>query len=276
LVLLIAVAVLTASATPAAACDAARHARAHAVPGHAGRAPLQVGDSTSIFAAPVLGSLGIESDAHGCRQFSQGVGILAARAHARTLPAVVVLSLGVNGAIGAGEIGRALGILGRSRILALVTARHAPVSDRRMRWAAAAHPDRVLLIDWAGFSAGHGGWFGGDGLHVNPQGASAYAHLIRRRIAPYAFPPVKALRVPRRLGRTVRCGVVRQAGRRQRVSILRGHGKVLCPRARALARAPVLRPAPGWVNYDWRRTRNGPWRWVMARGRGIVVATTTA
>jgi hypothetical protein len=267
---------LTAAGAPAAAsaCDAARHASAHSVPAGAGRAPLQIGDSTSIFAAPVLGTLGVESDAHGCRQFSQGLGILAARAHAHTLPAVVVLSLGANGAIGPGEIGHALRILGRSRILALVTARHSPTSTARMRAAAAAHPDRVLLIDWVGFSAAHGGWFGGDGLHVNPQGAAAYAHLIRRRIAPYAFPPVTRLGIARHTTRAVRCGAVHHAGARLAVWILRGHGKVLCPRARALARLPVLRPAAGWTNYDWRRAHHGPWRWVLARRRGIVVATT--
>jgi hypothetical protein len=276
LVTLTVLALLTVGCAPAVACDAARHARAHSVPHRVGRAPLQIGDSTSIFAAPVFGTLGIESDAHGCRQFSQGLGIVAARAHAHTLPAVVVLSLGANGPIGAGDIGRALAILGRSRILVLVTARKSPGSDSRMRQAAAAHPDRVLLVDWVGFSAAHGGWFGGDGLHVNPAGAAAYAHLVRRRIAPYAFPPVTGLHLPRHTRHVTACGTVHQAGHRQRVSILRGHGKVLCRRARTLARRPVLRPAPGWTSYDWRRTHDGPWRWVLTRSHGIVVATSPA
>jgi len=257
----------------ALACGNDHHATARGVADHAGRAPLQIGDSTSIFAAPMLGALGIESNAKGCRQFGQALPMLEARRRAGTLPAVVVLSLGANGPIARGQIGRALAILGRSRILVLVTARQSPGSTGEMHRAAAAHPDRVLLVDWVRFSAGHGGWFGGDGLHVNPHGASAYAHLIRRAIAPYAFPPVRALRLPRHSTAAVACGSVRQGGRRHRVFIIRGHRAVLCARARELARRSPLRPADGWRTYDWRRTGDGPWEWVQARGRRIVVAT---
>ena len=55
---------------PALACTAATRSSArHLRPAH-GRPPLIIGDSTMIFAAPVLGGLGFEADAHGCRQFS--------------------------------------------------------------------------------------------------------------------------------------------------------------------------------------------------------------
>ena len=258
---------------PALACNDGRRAAARSVPDRAGRAPLQIGDSTSIFAAPVLGSLGIESDAKGCRYFGQAEGILKARRHAHTLPAVVVISLGANAPIARGQISRVLDVVGKSRILALVTAPKSGTSNGEMHRSASVHPDQVLLVDWVRFSAGHGGWFGGDGLHVNSGGASAYAHLIRRRIAPYAFPPVRKLRLPRHSTEAVACGTVRRRGVRRAVFIVRGHKSVLCPRARQLSRRSPLKPADGWRTYDWRRTGQGPWEWVHARGSRIVIAT---
>jgi len=60
------------------------------------RPPLVIGDSTMIFAAPLLAGRGFEADAHGCRQFSAGVAMLRARRHAHTLPRVAILALGAN------------------------------------------------------------------------------------------------------------------------------------------------------------------------------------
>ncbi len=265
-------AVSAVSPGDAAACDASKRARpVHS--GHAGRAPLIIGDSTMIFAAPVLGTLGFEADARGCRQFAQGVAMLAARRHARTLPAVAILALGANGPIVPGEIASALRIMGPHRVLGLVTARRSSVSTARIHRAAHRHPDRVLLIDWVAFSAGHGGWFGGDGLHVNFAGASAFARLVRRTVAPFAFPPVRSLHLPRRAGAAKRCGVVHRSGHPLRVYVVRGRQRVVCRRARALVRRPPLRAIRNWQRYDWRRTHNGPWAWVYARrDRKAVVA----
>ena len=71
-----------AFASSAAACDIdAHHGSARGgAPG--GPAPLVIGDSTMIFAAPALGSLGLEADARGCRSFAGGVEMLAARSAA--------------------------------------------------------------------------------------------------------------------------------------------------------------------------------------------------
>src|SRR5439155_20367329 len=109
-------------------------------------------------AGPALGAPGFEADARGGRQFAQGVAMLAARRHARTLPPVAILALGANGAIAPGQIASALRIVGPHRVLGLVTARRSSVSTGRMHRAAHHRPDRVLLIDWVAFSAGHGGW----------------------------------------------------------------------------------------------------------------------
>jgi hypothetical protein len=262
-----------ALASDAQACDAGRHVQAARSGSAVGRAPLVVGDSTMIFAAPVLGRLGLEADARGCRGFADGVRLLAARRHARTLPHVAVLALGANGSADAGRISQALRVVGSRRILGLVTPRRTPRATAAMRAAAARHPDRVLLIDWVRYSAPHEGWFGEDGLHVGQPGADAYARLIRRRVAPFAFPPVAALRLPRSTAQGRACGSVRRSGRTLRVYVTRGKPRILCRRARSLARRPALRPIAGWRVHDWRAVRASPWTWVVARrDRKVVIA----
>jgi hypothetical protein len=260
------------TAADARACDNSRHAQAVRAHAH-GRAPLVIGDSTMIFAAPVLGRLGLEADAKGCRGFAEGVRILAARRHAGTLPHVAVLALGANGSTDAGRIAAALRVLGPGRVLGLVTPRNDGGATAAMRAAARRHPERVLLIDWVRYSAPHGGWFGEDGLHVGQPGADAFAHLIRRRVAPVAFPPVRDLRVPRSARGVPACGTVRRGGRALDVYVPRGRQRITCARARELARGPALRPAAGWRAYDWRTARHGPWTWVLARrDRAVLVA----
>ena len=161
-------------------------------------------------------------------------------------------------------------------MLGLVTPRNSAVSAGQMRRAARRHPDQVLLIDWVAFSAGHGAWFAGDGLHVNGAGASAFARLIRRSVAPLAFPPVRSLHLPRRAAASKRCGVIHRVGHPTRVYVIRGRTRVTCRRAQALVRKPRMRPMVNWRTYDWRRTAAGPWAWVYARRDGKAVVATIA
>ena len=273
---LAALATLLACASSAYACDEAAHAQAAHGGAAGGTAPLVIGDSTMIFATPVLGGLGLEADAHGCRPFGEGVRMLAARKADGTLPRVAVLALGANGGASASSIRAALGIMGRDRVLGLVTPRNLAGAASAMRAAAARYPGRVRLIDWVAFSAGHDGWFAGDGLHVTHEGASAYAHLIKDAVAPLAFPPVGDLRMPDSAARTARCGAVERGGRRYRVYVTLRKERIHCSRARELARASGLRVA-GWRVYDWRATGDGPWAWVLARDdREVVVGLVAA
>jgi len=272
---LAALAVALAAAPSAFACDEA--ARVQAAHGGAagGRAPLVVGDSTMIFAAPVLGSLGLEADAHGCRPFGEGVRMLAARKAAGTLPHVAVLALGANGGATSAGIDDAVRVMGPGRVLGLVTPRNIASAAAAMRAAAARHPGRVRVIDWVAFSSGHEGWFAGDGLHVTHEGASAYAHLIRDAVAPLAFPPVTDLKMPASAAQTARCGDVRRGGRRYRVYVTLRKERIRCARARELARDGDLRQR-GWRVYDWRAVGHGPWAWVLARDDGEVVVGLVA
>jgi hypothetical protein len=259
------------AASSAHACDAGRHVQAAHAGQSTGRAPLALGDSTMIFAAPVLGRLGVEADARGCRGFAAGVDLLASRRRGGTLPRVVVLALGANGSTNRRLIGRALRAVGRRRILALVTPRNQRGGAAAMRRAARRFPDRVLLIDWVRYSARHEGWFGEDDLHVGQPGANGFARLIRRAIAPFAFPPARSLRMPVRAARTHSCGTVRRSWRRLRVYVTRGTPRITCRRARQLARRPALRRVANWRVYDWRGVRRSPWDWVISRADRRVV-----
>lgn len=261
---------MLAVAPAALACDARKVARAHKDPSRAVRAPLIVGDSTMLLAVPYLAARGIEADARGCRQLSKGVDLLAARRRAGTLPAVAVLALGSNGTISGAQIDRALRVIGRGRVLGLVTpSRVGSGSAAAMRRAARRHPQRVVLIDWMRHSRGRGGIFAGDGLHVSYRGARVFADHVRVRLAPF-FPP-RALRIPP--ARTTEARACGRVGRRD-VLVVRGAGRVTCARARSLARARALAGIDGWRYYDWERSGRGPWDAVyVRRDRRIVVAT---
>lgn len=257
------------AAVAEAGCGSVIRAAAQGPPG-AGQAPLAIGDSTSIYATPILGRLGIEANAKGCRQFSQGVRLLRERRRRGTLPAVVVLALGANGPIPRQSMQQALTVLGPRRILLLVTARHSGPRNAVLRATVRRHRDRVVLVDWVAASSGHPGYFSGDGLHVGRAGAGAFARLIRRAVGRFAFPPVRRLRVPHRAaGAKQDCGVVHREGRPQRVWLIRGGAT--CLRARQLGRAAPAAGVRGWIGYDWRRTRSGPWSWVYARADSRVV-----
>ena len=134
LILLTAAAVLLVAAPAASACDARRTSGPVKHKPRTERAPLILGDSTMILAAPLLGRRGLEADAQGCRQFAAGVAMLAQRKRAGRLPRVAILALGANGAIGRGSMARAVRVMGRDRILGLVTPRQAASSDATMRW----------------------------------------------------------------------------------------------------------------------------------------------
>jgi len=256
------------------ACQAGTHAHAAKRAREHGRAPLVIGDSTLILAAPKLGAMGIEADARGCRQFAAGVSELRHRRHTHTLPLVTVMALGANGPISSGEMTDALRVIGPHRVLALVTARRSQVSDRQIYAAARHNRARVLLIDWAAFSAHHPSWFAGDGLHVGNNGALAYARFIRRKLRPFIAQP-RDLGVPDREGEARHCDpIMGHNGRRISVYIV--SGDIVCSLAQRLVRKPPLRAIRGWSFYDWTPLHDGPWTRVYARhDHADVVAAIT-
>jgi len=156
------------------------------------RPPLAIGDSTMLLALNGLAREGFAANAHGCRQYPEALSLLSSLAHAHLLPRLVVIALGANGEIHDGDVERALQILGGERLLVLLTPRElggsAGTDAKLVRLEGRRHPDRVRVLDWVAYSAGHPGWFEGDGLHLTPTGSAALAHLIGQ-VAPLAAPP---------------------------------------------------------------------------------------
>ena len=183
---------LVFDAGAARACGTAKHASA-TKRGGGGRAPLVIGDSVLLGAVSQVAAAGFEVNTRGCRQMREGLGIIAARRRAKTLPHLVVIALGANGSIATSQIREAMKIVGRDRIVALVAPRElggGESSDARaIRAAGRRFPDRVRVLDWVRFSAGHGGWFAGDGLHLGPGGARGLARLLRAAL-PLAIEPL--------------------------------------------------------------------------------------
>ncbi|MET0206365.1 MAG: hypothetical protein ABW228_04240 [Thermoleophilaceae bacterium] len=155
--------------------------------------PLAIGDSVMLGAVEPLRRQGFEIDARECRQMSEGLRVLGARARAGTLPSAVAVGLGTNWTVTLDQIRRALRILGRERVLVLVTPRElggASSTDQdAIRAAGRRWPGRVRVADWVAHSGGHRDWFWSDGLHLRARGARAFARLISRTLGANAAPP---------------------------------------------------------------------------------------
>jgi hypothetical protein len=147
-----------------------------------GAPPLAVGDSVMLGAASQLQAAGFEIDVRGCRQMGEGIGLLADRRRAGSLPNVVVVALGTNWTVTTSQIRSALRVLGPDRVLGLVTppevggvasSDQAVIRAAGRRWRL-----RVKVLDWVAHSAGRAWTW--DGMHLRPEGAAAYARLLSR------------------------------------------------------------------------------------------------
>jgi hypothetical protein len=151
-----------------------------------GGPPLAIGDSVLADAVPELVRYGFEADGMVCRQMSQGIAIL--RQREANLPHLVVLALGANGEVTPQQIDTALALLGPGRVLVLVTPHGGvlPSTPGVIRAAAAAHPDRILLLDWDQLAAEHPTWLASDGVHLGgTAGIDGFARTIAS-VLPYA------------------------------------------------------------------------------------------
>jgi hypothetical protein len=149
-----------------------------------GPEPIAIGDSVMLLAVKPLARAGFNTNARGCRQWSEGHRILRRKKRMGRLPRLVVMALGTNWYITRDEIGRTRRMLGRKRVLAIVTPRDPGGSGdaKRIRAAGRAHPRRINVIDWVRFSRGHGNWFGGDGIHLTYTGVENYVRCLKRSL----------------------------------------------------------------------------------------------
>ena len=162
------VAVRPASIVPAVVAPAGRYA---------------LGDSVMLGSRSRLEARGFRVSASVSRQFSAAPALLRARIAAGWLPRNVVVHLGTNGTIRLADCKAVVVIAGPARRVFLVTDRvprtwMAP-NNRVLRSCDAAFAaGRVVLVDWATYSAGHRTWFATDGFHPSTTGRFYYTMLI--------------------------------------------------------------------------------------------------
>lgn len=185
IIVLAAVASLLALIPPAAHAGPCDFPIQHRRPAHIPRGtipPLAIGDSTMVWAVPMLAKSGFEANARLCRPFREGVAMIDQRRREHRLPQFVVLALGASSPVSDADVDRALKALGPHRVLGLATHRfflgHDGPDTETIRRAARRHPNRIKLIDWVRVAKGHPGWFSFDGLHPNLVGAHEFAKLI--------------------------------------------------------------------------------------------------
>jgi lysophospholipase L1-like esterase len=149
-----------------------------------GRAPIAVGDSPMLLALGDLAEEGYRANARGCRQYPEGLDLIRSLKNQDKLPRLVVIALGSNGVINKGDLRQALDLVGKKRTLGLVTPREsgggAGHDAQLVRDFAHEHENRIYLLDWVEYSAGHSSWFQPDGLHLTFDGADAMARLFSK------------------------------------------------------------------------------------------------
>ncbi len=181
-----AIATLTANAsiTPTTTATATPAATATIQPTPTPARPvLALGDSVMVGAVNQLeGAIpGIQINAAESRQVSAGIGLLQASRAAGRLPPVVVVHLGTNGTFSVRQFNQIMQILAGAQRVVFVNDRvprpwEGP-NNAVLAQGVKRYPNSVLL-DWRAASAAHPEYFWGDGIHLRPGGAAAYAELI--------------------------------------------------------------------------------------------------
>jgi hypothetical protein len=179
--------VLTALALVPAVSDACCIGIHLQPPAHARRfdpAPLAIGDSVLLGAAHEVARKGFEVDAREGRFMRNALKVLRHLRHHHRRPPVIVIAIGTNFPATAAEIRTALALLHANQALAFVTPKRSfgGLRDGALWAAHRRHPHRVRVLDWLSFSAGHDDWFYGDGTHLRPSGALAYARLLAQAL----------------------------------------------------------------------------------------------
>jgi hypothetical protein len=191
---------------PEFGCKQVHRGKAIADPNREGQAPVAIGDSTMLLPIPNLSLVGFSVNARGCRGFREAVNIARKLKSKHHLPHLVLINAYGNGGVNPTLIQDALDVLGKRRVLGLVTeynadTGHPPAPDTDILFKAARQfPHRIFVLDWVKYSRGHhaaeptpGAWFLPDLYHPNYIGAAGYAFCLAQAL-PLAktghFPPL--------------------------------------------------------------------------------------
>lgn len=140
-----------------------------------------VGDSVMLGARTALKARGFGVDAAVSRQAYAGPALL--RKKGEKLPANVVVHLGTNGSFPLDTCKKVVRAAGPERRVFLVTvfvdrSWQKPNNATIRKCARSFREGRVTVIDWNALAEDHPSWFYGDGTHLKPAGARAFARLL--------------------------------------------------------------------------------------------------
>lgn len=144
-----------------------------------------VGDSVPLDAYDQLAEVFPKGliDCKISRQMDAGIKVLKGYIDQGVVGDTVVSCLGSNGVLEEAELNQLLELVGDKRTLWLVNNRMKDswqdANNQLISKFAEAH-DNVNVIDWYDHSKGHDDWVWQDGEHVTPEGAVAYAQLIKK------------------------------------------------------------------------------------------------
>jgi hypothetical protein len=150
---------------------------------------LAIGDQVLLAPANKLNDGGLAVDASVSRSFIDGVAVIEDLAETRSLPDVLVVSLGVNGLFTQQDVDRMMDAIGPDRSVTVVTIRLTGAFDdsfseiweannRMLRALPEAHAN-VTVFDWAVESEQcPGDCFLEDNLHLTATGADFFAGLL--------------------------------------------------------------------------------------------------
>jgi len=154
---------------------------------------VAIGDSVMLGAKSQLKAAGVRKvDAAVSRQASVGPGLV--RERGASLPEHVVVHLGTNGTYTLKMCRRLVRSAGPARTVYLVTVKvpraWEDVNNRMLhRCDAKFRSDRVVLVDWNSVASKNPEYLYADGYHLRPEGAKAFARMVRKAIstprAPY-------------------------------------------------------------------------------------------
>ncbi len=157
---------------------------------------IAVGDSVMLASAAALEAAlpGAYIDAQVDRQMQDGLTVLQDLAAAGMLRQVIVVGLGTNGTVTAGQIRQLRRIIGPARELVLVNTFGPQPWEREVNavLAAARHARHTELADWGRAIAARPGLLWPDGVHPQPDGGRLYARVVLAAVRagqPSACPP---------------------------------------------------------------------------------------
>ncbi len=100
-----------------------------------------------------------------------------------------MIHIGNNGTIDAEQFDQIMAVLSDRKRVIWINVKVPPVAGRAwqnpnnavLAEGVKRYPN-AMLLDWYGFSSKHPEVFWGDGIHLRPEGAQAYAELIAQAI----------------------------------------------------------------------------------------------